>query len=291
MDQGDQERVPEWAPYGEAYPGDGHSVSGDIRVLRGVSGPGIAARDVLAYLPPGYATEDARRYPVLYLQDGQNVFDAATSYAGEWGADETAEAVASRGLEAILVAIPNAGKDRAAEYSPFPLRPLSPRKTTQADAYLDYLLTVVKPAVDGSFRTSAARADTGIAGSSLGGLIALYACLARPGVFGFCAALSPALWPDRARIFDVARERRDPGLRVYLDAGRDEAGERFVAQARRMRDLLRGQGYDVAYVEDPAGRHNEESWRRRFPDVLAWFLDLHLRPPGDPSRDLPGVPL
>jgi len=276
------------------YPGDEHTVAGDVRVLRGVGNAAVAARDVLVYLPPSYATATWRRYPVLYLQDGQNVFDAATSYAGEWGADETAGMLAGRGLEAILVAIPNAGKDRADEYSPFPLRPPSSRRNTQADAYLDYLLTVVKPAVDTSFRTDSTREGSGIAGSSLGGLIALYACLERPTAFGFCAALSPALWPGRGRIFEIARGRRekqDPRPRVYLDAGQNEAGERFVTQVRRMRDLLRDEGYDVAYVEDMQGQHNEESWRRRFPAVLTWFLDPGLRPDDDGQGVLPGVPL
>jgi len=266
-------------------------VVGDVRVLRDVGSSAVATRDLLVYLPSSYATATWRRYPVLYLQDGQNVFDAATSYAGEWGADEAAEALAARGLEAILVAIPNAGKDRAAEYSPWPLRSYTLHKHMHADAYLDYLLTVVKPAVDTSFRTSAVRADTGIAGSSLGGLIALYACLARPGAFGFCAALSPALWPGRSHIFTVAKEQRDPGLRVYLDAGQREAGDRFLTQVRRMRDLLRGQGYDVAYVEDAEGQHNEASWRARFPAVLTWFLEPRLRPDDDGHGILPGVPL
>lgn len=281
-----------WAPYDAVYPGDGHTVAGDVRVLRGVGGHGLTPRDVLAYLPPGYdagesetgAGAGARRYPVLYLQDGQNAFDAATSYAGEWGADEAAEGLAARGLEVILVAVSNAGTARAAEYSPWPIGPRAAKGgPTEADAYLNYLLGAVKPRVDAAFRTSKARAHTGIAGSSLGGLIALYGALARPDAFGFCAALSPALWPGRGGIFGVARERRAPGLRVYLDAGRGEAGGRLVDGARRMRDLLRGQGYDIAYVEDAEGEHNEESWRRRFPAVLAWFLDPRLRP--DPTHD------
>ncbi len=274
-----------WQDYHEVYPGDGHTVAGDVRLLRGVVSHGLARRDVLVYLPPSYATRPARRYPVLYLHDGQNVFDAATSYAGEWGADEAAESLAARGLDAILVAVPNAGLARGAEYSPWPVRPSSTRQPSQAGAYLDFLTTTVKRRVDADFRTSPKRADTGIAGSSLGGLIALYACLSRPGIFGYCAALSPAFWPGRGGIFSVARERPDPGLRVYLDAGRQEAGDRFVAQVSRMRDLLRDQGCDVAYVEDAQGQHNEEAWRRRFPAALAWFLDPALRPASSIGND------
>lgn len=276
----------EWKPYGDVYTGNGHTVSGDVQVLPAVASHGLAPRDLLVYLPPSYATQTARRYPVLYLHDGQNVFDAATSYAGEWGADEAAESLAARGLESILVAIPNSGKARAAEYSPWPMRPFTFRGKSVAGAYLDFLLETVKPRIDTSFRTSPARAHTGIAGSSLGGLIALYGCLARPGTFGYCAALSPALWPGREQIFALARERRDPSLRVYLDAGGRELGDRFPAQVRRMRDLLARQGYDVAYVEETDGEHNEESWRRRFPAVLAWFLDPRQRPTAGAQRDV-----
>jgi len=276
-----------WQDYHEVYPGDGHTVAGDVRVLRGVASHGLAPRDLLVYLPPSYAIRGARRYPVLYLQDGQNVFDAATSYAGEWGADEAAEALAARGLDVILVAVPNTGIARGAEYSPWPVRPSSTRQPSQAGAYLDFLTTTVKPRVDADFRTSRSRAHTGIAGSSLGGLIALYACLERPGVFGYCAALSPAFWPGGGGIFTVARDHSDAGLRVYLDGGRQEAGDRFVAQVRRMRDLLRRQGCDVAYVEDALGQHNEEAWRRRFPAALAWFLDPALRPDGDDHQAPP----
>lgn len=266
----------QWQRYDEVYQGDGHTVVGDVRVLRGVASHGLVPRDLVVHLPPSYADNSSRRYSVLYLHDGQNVFDAETSYAGEWGADEAAEELAARGLEAILVAIPNAGRARAAEYSPWPT--IMSRKGSQADAYLAFLLDTVKPCVDAAFRTDPARERTGIAGSSLGGLISLYACLARPETFGFCAALSPAFWPGRGGIYTFARDHRDRGLRVYLDTGGDEGGDRYVAQVRRMRDLLRRQGYDVAYVEDPMGKHNEEDWRRRFPAVLAWFLDPRQRP-------------
>ncbi|GAC1427806.1 MAG: alpha/beta hydrolase [Chloroflexota bacterium] len=261
-----------WQPYAQVYPGGSHTVSGTVRVLRGVSSHGLAPRDLLVYLPPSYAVDATRRFPVMYLHDGQNVFDEATSHAGEWGADEAAEALASRGLEAILVAVPNAGQARADEYSPWATWLSGSDRANLAAAYVDFLLQTVKPCVDASFQTESGRAGTAIAGSSLGGLISLYACLSRPGIFGYCAALSPALWPGRGSIFRFARERHDPGLRVYLDAGGQEGGARYVAQVRRMRTLLRAQGYDVSYVEDPAAGHNEEAWRRRFPAVLRAFL-------------------
>jgi len=269
----------------EVYPGDDHTVSGDVHVLPGVASHGLARRDILVYLPPSYGARPARRYPVLYLGDGQNVFDAATSFAGEWGVDEAAENLAAggQGPEVILVAIPNGGDARLAEYDPWPAPAGLPiaGQESQAAAYLDFVLQTVRPRVDRAFRTRTGRGSTGIVGSSLGGLIALYACLTRPNVFGFCGALSPAFWVTGGKIFAAAEERSAAGLRVYLDVGRREAGGRMVPQIRRMRDVLRRRGYDVAYVEDADGEHNEEAWRRRFPAMLAWFLDPAARPPGD----------
>jgi predicted alpha/beta superfamily hydrolase len=267
-----------WEPYEAVYAGEGHFVTGDVRVLRGVAGRGVAPRDLLVYLPPSYEISPNRRYPVLYLHDGQNVFDAATSFAGEWGADEAAETLALRGLETILVAIPNGGRARNAEYSPWTTRQYGLPRQSQADDFLAFILESVRPRVDDAFRTSRLRAETGIVGSSLGALIALYGCLAHPGVFGFCGAVSPAFWPGRWAIGSFARHHHDPGLRIYIDVGHAEAGDRFLGDIRRMRELLAGQGYDVAYVEDPDGRHNEQSWRRRFPAMLTWFLDPKRRP-------------
>lgn len=276
----EENSAPQWERYSDVYPGAGHTVVGDVRVLRGVESHGLAPRDVLAYLPPSYNVSLQRRYPVLYLQDGQNVFDAQTSFSGEWGADKAANRLASHDQEAILIAIPNAGNARAAEYSPWPISAGGTRSHPRADAYVAYLCDTVKPLVDSSFRTQADRAATGIAGSSLGGLLALYAALTRPATFGYCAALSPAFWVGRERITAVARRLRAPGLRVYLDAGMHEDGLRFVQQVRRVRDILQRQGYEVVYVEDMEGEHSEEAWRRRFPAALAWFIDPAAIPSG-----------
>jgi predicted alpha/beta superfamily hydrolase len=281
----------QWERYGEVYPG--HTVAGDVRVMRGVGSHGLTPRDVLVHLPLAYDVQRGLRYPVLYLQDGQNVFDEETSFSGEWGADEAAGRLASYGHEAILVAVPNAGESRAEEYSPWPIDPANRRAHPKADAYVAFLTQTIKPLVDASFRTRGDRASTGIAGSSLGGLIALYAALTQPAVFGYCAALSPAFWVGRERITTVARRFRAPGLRVYLDAGRREGGPRFVQQVRRMRDLLRGQGYEVAYVEDEEGEHSEAAWRRRFPAALAWFIDPAAKPDearGELNLDTPAQP-
>ena len=145
-------------------------------------------RDILVYLPRSYATSD-RSYPVLYMQDGQNLFDQETSFAGEWQVDEAMERLAEdEALEAIVVGIPNAGESRLAEYSPFADRRFGGGK---ADAYLRFVLGTVKPLVDRKFRTQRERESTGIAGSSMGGLLALYAFFEYGESFGRVGAVSP----------------------------------------------------------------------------------------------------
>ncbi|HEX5589052.1 MAG TPA: alpha/beta hydrolase-fold protein, partial [Candidatus Limnocylindrales bacterium] len=226
------------------------TVVGDLRVLPGVEGPDPGrCRDILVHLPPR-ALESGRRYPVLYMHDGQNLFDEATSYAGEWQVDETLAILAGEGIELIVVGIPNAGDGRLAEYTPYlgldGLRPAG----GGGRAYLRWVAGVVKPAVDAAFPTTRDRRETGIMGSSLGGLISLWAAVAHPDVFGRIGAMSPAILPGQGRIYRRLRSLAVLPERVYLDAGgregsdaRTEALARrwsaaFTRDARRLRDEL-----------------------------------------------------
>lgn len=276
-----------WEPWPPPGASDAHSVTGDVRVLRGVSGYGLEPRDVFVWLPPDYEIS-RRRYPVLYMQDGQNVFDNALSYAGEWGADEAATALAGRGLPCIVVGVPNAGKDRMSEYSPWTRS--SARFGTvegRGAAYLAFLQNTVRGLVNLSFRTLTEPERTGIAGSSLGGLISAYASLAHPDVFGYCVAMSPALWFSFGEIFDFAARPRARRARFYIDIGAQEGRWRagggvssLVRDARKLRDTLLEAGHVVACIEDAEGRHTEADWRRRFPAALEWFLSPSARPDG-----------
>lgn len=230
-------------------------------------------RDLLVYTPASYARGDTR-YPVIYMQDGQNLFDPATSFAGDWGLKTALAWASRRGLEAIVVGIPNMGSARIDEYTPF----MDPKAGGgNGDRYLDYLINTVKPLVDARFRTLPDRAHTGIAGSSLGGLISLYAYFRYPSVFGFAAALSPALWFANAAILDVAEQApHAPGRgRVYFDVGLRE-GDAHVSFARRLRDILLAKGYEpgreLRWVEDEEGRHHESAWGKRFRQALPFLL-------------------
>jgi predicted alpha/beta superfamily hydrolase len=240
--------------------------------LRDVYSPGLGnRRDLHVYLPAGYGESDAR-YPVVYLQDGQNLFDHRLAFAGAWGADAAADASARLGWQAILVGVPNALQQRVDEYSPFH----DPRiGGGRGDRYLQFLLRTVKPLIDAEYRTKPGRDDTIIGGASLGGLIALYAFFRHPEVFGRTCVQSPALWFAKAAIFDyVAAAPAFPG-RIFLDVGRRE-GEGTWRNARRMRDMLHAKGYDpdrtLRYVEDRTGRHHESAWGRRLKKALPFLL-------------------
>lgn len=227
-------------------------------------------RDVFVYVPAARARGDAH-YPVIYMQDGQNLFDPAMSFAGTWGVDETLRWASRRGVDAIVVGIPNMGAARIAEYSPF----VEAGDGGAGDRYLAFVRRTVKPLVDARFPTLPDRSHTGIAGSSMGGLISLYAFFQYPEVFGFAAALSPSLWFANGALLDlVARAPRVPG-RLYIDIGMRE-GERSVALGRQLRDLLLAKGYepgrDFCWVEDKDGVHHESAWGRRFRKALPFLL-------------------
>jgi predicted alpha/beta superfamily hydrolase len=239
---------------------------GRLVVLSAVHSPQLDnRRDLYVCVPATLAPGDTG-YPVIYMQDGQNLFDPARSFAGTWGVDEALAWASRRGLDAIVVGIPNMGDARIAEYDPF---------VEAGERYLDFVTHTVKPLVDGQFPTLPDRTHTGIAGSSMGGLISLYAFFKYPEVFGFVAALSPSLWFTDGALLDlVARAPRVPG-RLYLDVGMRE-GEQTVALGRRLRDLLLAKGYepsrDFRWVEDQAGVHHESAWGRRFRQALPFLL-------------------
>jgi predicted alpha/beta superfamily hydrolase len=260
--------------------GKHNSVTGTVYVWPSLNSPELSrSREIAVYLPPSLAAGDdsGRRYPVVYFHDGQNMFDEKTSYVGEWKADETLQKLAAEGIEAIAVAIPNAGDDRLDEYSPWSGRTAFRRRRVvgRGGTYLEWLLESVKPLVDRSFPTRVDRAGTGTMGSSLGGLISLYAAAKYPQLFGFIGAMSPSVrWHDY-EIVDLFDDWSGPRPRVHLDmGGREFRG--LYDDARRMRDaLLAGgwvEGVDLSYVEDRYGRHHEESWARRLPDALRFLL-------------------
>jgi predicted alpha/beta superfamily hydrolase len=233
-----------------------------LHTIPSLIGPGDAVRDILVATPPGYDAQPGQRFPVVYLQDGQNLFDPDTSFAGDWSLLETLDACGVT-RPAIIVGIPNLGPDRLREYSPFDD---AVRGIGEGVGYLRWLVETVKPTIDVAFRTRPERAYTTVGGSSMGGLFALYAVLAGAATFGMAWVMSPALWYADGAIFRWLARQPGPVGRIYLDVGLLE-GEDTVFDARRMRDLLLDRGWTLGgslrYVEDPDGDHDEASWGRR----------------------------
>jgi predicted alpha/beta superfamily hydrolase/uncharacterized protein involved in tolerance to divalent cations len=275
-----------WLDYSDVYPRGHHTIAGTLRILRGLYSPQLDnTRDILVYLPPSYPT-GGHHYPVLYMHDGQNLFDGTTSYAGEWYVDETMEGLASQGIEAIVVGLPNIGLRRYHEYIPFPSPDLP---DAQGELYVNFIADTVKPMIDRDFRTLPGRTTTGIMGSSLGGLISLYGFFKRSDTFGLAGVVSPALRWGKQGIFPFVTQSASAPGKIYIDVGTAEGtglvadpqsqrsfAEHYVQQVRRMNALLKRKGYRIGetllYVEEEGAIHHESAWARRLPAALRFLL-------------------
>ena len=233
-------------------------------------------RRIWLYLPPDYATS-RRRYPVLYLQDGQNVFDEATAYAGEWGVDETLNQLVASGQDptgCIVVAVDNGGERRLDEYSPWANERL--KKGGEGSQYVEFLVQTLKPYVDQHYRTRPQAAHTAIGGSSMGGLLAFYAGVKYPAVFGRVGVFSPAFWFANDSVLGYVRRRRPAPLssRFYFVAGPAE-GPTMVPHMAAVRDALLARGVNasrIAFKTPADGQHAEWFWRREFEAAYRWLM-------------------
>lgn len=263
-----------WTPWILDQP---HTVVGNVQIYENLYSPQLEnERHIYACLPPSY--DDNRTYPVVYMHDGQNLFDEATSYTGEWQVDETAQALSKEGLEFIVIGIPNAGVDRLAEYSPHPHPEYG---GGNAENYLSFIVNTVKPLVDKSFRAKPEPVNTAIMGSSLGGLIGLYALFRNPDVFGRAGVMSPAFWITEGTIFSFVENSDFVDAKIYMDVGGIESQESaalaklYVEEADKMAALLRAKGYtdeQLLYNIDRPAIHHEKEWARRLPDALRFLL-------------------
>jgi len=227
-------------------------------------------RTVRVYLPPDYADCKDCRYPVVYFMDGQNVFDAATSYAGEWGVDEVLDGLYEKhGLAVIAVAIDHGGEARMQELSVWSHSEFAPAR---GEAYLADLIGAVKPAVDARYRTQTEAATTVIVGSSMGGLMAHAAVMRHPEVFGRALVFSPSYWFSPAIAQETAITPLQPGQRVYVYVGGSEGDDMLSdaeAMAVRWKATLPATSALQFAAATKAG-HNEAAWRTALPDALCW---------------------
>lgn len=233
---------------------------------------------MLVYLPPAYDEDEKRRFPVLYLHDGQNIFDGDTAFirGQEWEVDETAERlIRGRSMHPlIIVGIHNAGEDRLDEYTPT----YDARRGAGggADRYGRFLVEELKPLIERTYRTWRAARSTGLGGSSLGGLVSLYLWLRYPHVFGRLAVMSPSLWWDHRVILRRIEEYNHPQKpKLWLDIGTQE-GDASTHDTRLLRDLLLAKGWregpNFRYLEARGHGHNEWAWAQRVPRMLRYLF-------------------
>jgi predicted alpha/beta superfamily hydrolase len=234
--------------------------------------PGLnRSRQIRLYLPPNYAQSD-KSYPVLYMHDAQNLFDVKTSYAGEWGVDETMNALAAAGkLELIVVGIDNGESKRMNELNPWANPEFSPAEGKQ---YVEFIVNVVKPYIDQHYRSKPDRANTAIMGSSMGGLISHYAINQFPQVFSKAGIYSPSYWISKESIEFIAKQPAPKDARLYIASGEKEGGSQVSDTKKSYDELIRiNHPRENLSLKIVAGaEHNEKFWREDFEKAVLWLF-------------------
>lgn len=259
-----------------------HTLTGTLRLHRALRSQHVEEpHDVIVYLPPGYNCAPEQRYPVLYLQDGQNLFDAATAFGGnEWGLDELAEElIARREIQPLIIAgIYNAGPARISEYTP-----VRDRRGAggHASAYAKFIVQELKPFIDSEYRTLPDPAHTALGGSSLGGLVTLYIGLRFPEIFGKLIVMSPSVWwGNRAILRQLRKLNQKPRQEIWLDIGTCEGTdpENCVRNVRDLYAALVEKGWqpddDLKFVEDEGAGHDERAWGARMRGALTFLFPV-----------------
>ena len=241
-------------------------------------------RRIKLYLPPGYHKSN-ESYSVVYMHDGQNLFDSATSFSGEWSVDETLNKLyESQNLKLIVVGIDNGGSKRLDEYSPWKNDKYG---GGEGNEYLDFIVKMVKPYIDSTYRTIKGKKNTAIIGSSMGGLISHYAGLKYPSVFGKIGVFSPAFW-FAPEVFDFSKTHgniKDTRM-FFLAGGKEGKNTAFneinqtVKGLNKMVHILKENGFpsdNLTIKVVPEGEHNEKLWRNNFEETIVWLFKKDLK--------------
>ncbi len=234
-------------------------------------------RRIWIYLPSDYYQSD-KSYPVMYLQDGQNLFDESTAFAGEWKVDESLQQIEQQtGQGIIAVGIDNGGGDRMSEYSHAPNARYGGGK---GDQYVRFIIETLKPYIDQHFRTLSDRDHTAILGSSMGGLISMYAAVEYSEVFGKAGVFSPSFWYTEGQSYwHVLEEGNKPNLKIYMICGANE--DRSMPQNMlAMKRTLLNVGFSadrVYHAIHEDGQHKEWYWAREFPGAVYWLFSDYLK--------------
>jgi alpha-glucosidase len=283
--------------------------AGELRVIEGFESQFVPARDIYVWLPDGYS--ELKEYAVLYMQDGQMLFDASTTHNGqEWGVDEVASKLMAEAKvrDFIVVGIPNAELERGNEYlpqKPFEMLTTEERGSfiaaamdgkremdseVRSDRYLRFLVEELKPYVDSHYPVLTDSGNTFVMGSSMGGLISIYALARYPGTFGGAGCLSthwPGLAPYEGNPFPLQMARflagyLPGGKRVWFDHGTEELDAEYPELQKQVDAVMREKGYNennwITYVDEGAN-HSEDAWKAR----LHMPLEFLLAPPADTS--------
>ena len=225
-------------------------------------------RRIWIYLPPGYS-KSKKRYPVLYMQDGQNIFDEYTAGFGEWGVDECLDSLIRKGKNpGIVVGIDN-GPRRLNEYNPYDFKSFG---KGEGDKYVDFIANTLKPYIDKHYRTLPSKQNSIIAGSSMGGLISYYAMLKYPETFGKAGIFSPAFWTaEEIKALTASNASYLKGKLFFYMGGQE--GDKYIDEMKEVTDELGRSSPALVYaVVDPDGSHNEEAWRKWFPEFYTWIM-------------------
>jgi metallo-beta-lactamase class B len=226
-------------------------------------------RRVWIYLPKNYA-QSAKTYPVIYLNDGQNLFNEQTAAFGEWGVDECLDSLQNQlGKEAIIIGIDHGGDKRLIEYNPY-----DDQKNGKGEgkAYTDFLANTLKPYIDSKYRTKKGADYNMVGGSSMGAVISLYAVFEYPNVFGGALLFSPAFWVTPTLYEAASKFTTNNMPKFYFYAGGKESTS-MLADMEKMIGILQVKNrVQIRKTVNPLGQHNESSWRAEFPDAYRWLM-------------------
>lgn len=244
-------------------------ITGTVKYHRDVKGENVLSRDLVVWLPPNYAEED-NSYPVVYMQDGQNIFDPVTSsYGTDWAIDETCDSLINAGKipGVIVVGIYNT-QDRNEEYHP----------GKKGDSYMRYVLETIKPLIDSNYRTKSDKEHTIVGGSSSGGTFAFMIAWQYPNVFSKAICLSPAFKINKIDLVIMVNEYngKKKSLQFYIDNGGIALEDKLQSGIDEMLEALQQKGFkeaeDFLWVKDKEAQHNEAAWAKRFPIAIEWIM-------------------
>ncbi|RXP54272.1 alpha/beta hydrolase [Lutibacter sp. HS1-25] len=228
---------------------------------------------IWVYLPPNY-NESSKNFPVIYMHDGQNLFDAKTAYIGEWEVDETLNDLFKKTNKGfIVVGIENAGEERINQYTPWSHKKYGGGKGA---IYIDFIVNTLKPYIDATYRTKPQQKYTGLIGSSLGGLISYYGALKYPKTFGKIGVLSASFWFSSEVENFTKNYGKIENVKLFLLVGKNE-GEAVVNDTQKIEKLLLETGFKSKNLNtkiNPEGKHNEAFWKSEFQEIIKWLYNI-----------------